>query len=102
MGQRLFDRGRRGVTLTPQGEVLYDYAVEIMTLVSRAEVAVTDVTQLGRARSARGVTPGIAAYLAPDWVRRFRSHYPQLTVMLQTGITGEIVPEVLSGHLDFG
>jgi DNA-binding transcriptional LysR family regulator len=49
-----------------------------------------------------GATPGIGIYLVPGWVQQFRAHYPQLTVALQTGITSEIVSDVLSQRLDIG
>lgn len=101
LGQRLFERGRRGVTLTAAGEVLFGYAHDILTLVAQAETAVTDVTGLEAGRVALGLTPGIAVYLAPRWTQRFRARYPRLTVTQQTGVTGEIVPAVLAGHLDF-
>jgi DNA-binding transcriptional LysR family regulator len=102
LGQKLFERGRRGVTLTPRGETLYTYGREIAALVARAENAVTDVAHLAEGRVSLGVTPGIAVYLAPSWTLRFRAAYPRLTVAMQTGVTGEIVPEILAAHLEFG
>jgi DNA-binding transcriptional LysR family regulator len=102
LGQKLFERGRRGVTLTPRGETLYAYGREIAALVARAENAVTDVVHLAEGRVSLGVTPGIAVYLAPRWTQRFRAAYPRLTVAMQTGVTGEIVPEILAAHLEFG
>lgn len=102
LGCRLFDRGRRGVSLTAQGDILYAYARDIMALVARAENAVTDVSHLEAGKVSAGVTPGIAIYLAPQWTQRFRVAYPRLTVTLQTGVTGEIVPDILAGRLDFG
>ena len=102
LGRSLFQRGWRGVSLTAHGEVLHRYTVEIFALVAQAETALTDVQQLEKGRISIGATPGIGVYLAPDWVQRFRMRYPQLTIALQTGVTAEIVSEILGQHLDIG
>jgi DNA-binding transcriptional LysR family regulator len=102
LGRTLFQRGRRGVKLTAHGEVLHHYAREIFALVARAEVALTDVSHLDGGRISLGATPGVAVYLAPGWVQRFRARYPRLTVALQTGVTSEIVDEVAAHHLEVG
>jgi LysR family transcriptional regulator, low CO2-responsive transcriptional regulator len=102
LGRPLFQRGRRGVTLTPHGEILRRYARDILVLVARAEAALTDVAHLTEGKVNIGTTPGIAVYLAPEWIQRFRTRYSQLTVALQTGVTGQIVPDVLAGRLDMG
>jgi DNA-binding transcriptional LysR family regulator len=102
LGRQLFQRGRRGVRLTPHGEILQRYARDIFALAARAEAALTDVGHLSQGRVSIGATPGVAVYLAPEWIQRFRERYPQLTVALQTGVTAQIVPDVLSGRLDMG
>jgi LysR family transcriptional regulator, low CO2-responsive transcriptional regulator len=100
LGRSLFIRGRRGVKLTPHGEVLKQYAGEILALVARAETVLTDVAHLPEGKVSIGVTPGVAVYLAPDWIQTFREQYPHLTVALQTDVTGRILPDVLAGRLD--
>jgi DNA-binding transcriptional LysR family regulator len=102
LGRQLFQRGWRGVKLTSHGEILHRYTGEIFALVAKAESALTDVEHLTSGRLSMGATPGIGVYLAPDWVQHFRAHYPQLTVALQTGITSEIVSDVLGQRLDIG
>ena len=102
LGRQVFRRGWRGVTLTAHGEVLYRYTGEIFALVAKAENALTDINQLASGRVSMGATPGIGIYLVPDWVRHFRERYPQLTVALQTGITSQIVSDVLGQRLDIG
>lgn len=102
LGRQLFQRGWRGVRLTSHGEILNQYAGEIFALVAKAEYALTDIEQLSSGRVSLGATPGIGIYLAPDWVQGFRARYPQLTVALQTGVTTEIVGEVLAGRLELG
>jgi DNA-binding transcriptional LysR family regulator len=102
LGVTLFERGWRGVKLTPRGETLQDYARQIFALVAQAENALTDVQQMAAGRVSIGATPGIAVYLAPDWVQRFRGIYPQITVALETGVTGQVVTQVLGRHIDLG
>ena len=102
LGRPLFRRGRRGVTLTPHGEVLQRYASDIFALVAQAEAALTDVAHLSEGRVTLGATPGVAVYLAPEWISRFRERFPHLTVALQTGVTSQIVGDVQAGRLDMG
>ncbi|MBL8130392.1 MAG: LysR family transcriptional regulator [Anaerolineae bacterium] len=102
LGRTLFVRGRRGVSLTPHGQRLAEYAERIFALVGEAEAALTDVSRITEGRVALGATPGIAIYLAPDWITRFRGRYPHLSVALQTGVTREILQAVLGGRIDIG
>ncbi len=102
LGARLFDRGRRGVTLTPAGETLHEYTRSILRLVAEAEAAVTDVTQLAAGEMAVVATPGVSVYLLPDWVLAFRDQYPKLSVQVQTSTTPQIVAQLQSGKADIG
>lgn len=100
VGRTLFRRGWRGVRLTPHGEILHRYTGKILTLIAHAENALIDVENLTDGRISIGATPGIGIYLAPDWVQRFRGRYPQLTVALKTGVTSQIVADILAQQLE--
>lgn len=102
LGQPLFQRGWRGVRLTPSGEVLADYAGRVFALIAEAEGALSNVQKLEAGKVVIGATPGVSAYLAPGWVTQFRVRYPRLTVSVSTDITGQIAADVLAGQLDFG
>lgn len=102
LGRQLFQRGWRGVKLTAHGEILNRFTGDIFDLVGQAERALTDVENLMSGRISIGTTPGISVYLVPDWLQHFRSRYPHLTVALQTGVTGQIVSDVLGQRLDIG
>jgi LysR family transcriptional regulator, low CO2-responsive transcriptional regulator len=100
LGAQLFLRGRRGVRLTEPGETLLRYTRSIFALVAEAEHAVMDVKGLRQGRLRIGATPGVSAYLLPDWVQAFRQHYPALSVQLQTDITPRIIPDLRARRLD--
>lgn len=102
LGQTLFRRGWRGVQLTPSGDVLADYARRVFDLLAQAEDVLVDVGQIERGKISLGATPGVAVYLAPNWVQQFRTFYPRLTIALNTGVTGQIVADVLAHRIDLG
>ncbi|MBZ0291276.1 MAG: LysR family transcriptional regulator [Anaerolineae bacterium] len=102
LGTQLFTRGPRGVELTPAGEKLYDYAQRILRLVAEAENAVTDVENLAGAQVSLSSTPGVSVYLLPDWLQGFRARFPNTVLSLATGITPQIVIDVLNHKLDLG
>lgn len=102
LGTRLFERKRRGVELTQAGEVLHDYATTILQLVAEAELAVTDVANLREGQLTLGATPGVSAYLMPEWVPSFRNELPQISVTLQTNTTAHILAQLQSQQLELG
>lgn len=102
LGATLFERGRRGVSLTKAGDALHDYALRIFALLAEAENAVTDVRKLASGQLTIGATPGVGGYLLPDAILGFRQQFPNLSVVLQTGITPQIVNELRLGRLALG
>ncbi|MBK8795808.1 MAG: LysR family transcriptional regulator [Anaerolineales bacterium] len=102
LGARVFQRGRRGVTLTPAGETLHGYTRQILGLLAEAENAVTDVQYLASGQVAVAATPGAGVYLLPDWAQAFRQRYPNLTVAVQTSTTPQIVAGLRNGQMDLG
>lgn len=102
LGTELFARGRRGVELTPAGQRLLSYCESIFRIVAEAELAVTDVAGLRAGQLTIGVTPGVSAYLLPEWVQMFGQRYPNLSVSAQTGTSPAIVAELRTGMLDLG
>jgi len=102
LGIRLFKRLRRGVSLTPGGEILRDYTVQILYLVREAEGALTDVTSLAVGQVKIGATPGVSVYLLPRWTRSFTKVYPNLTVSLSTNTTSGVIDDIVTGRVDLG
>ncbi len=102
LGTRLFDRGRRGVTLTAAGEQLNGYTRALFRLLAEAENAVTNVEQLAAGQIRIGATPGISVYLLPEPIQEFHARYPKLQVTTETGITPQILDKLRQGQLELG
>ena len=102
LGVKLFKRGRRGVSLTTQGQTLFEYAERLLALVAEAENKVTDVTNLSEGKTNIGATPTIGVYLVPEWLQSFRQQYQNLTVSLATAVTDVIIRDIQSLKLELG
>lgn len=99
LGAALFTRGARGVTLTEAGTTLLDYTHRILKLVSEAELAVTDVARLAGVSLSIGASPGVSAYLLPEWIDAFQDAYPNVALSLQTDTTPQLLAKLFSQQL---
>jgi len=102
LGVKLFDRHRRGVSLTAIGEVLRDYTHSILQLVAEAESAVINVGQLSTGQIRIGATPGAGMYLVPEWMRSFQERLPNLSLSLTTDVTAHIATGIMNHTFDLG
>lgn len=102
LGVRLFDRGPRGVTLTPAGRIFLD---EIRGILRGLDQARIKAQQAGRGEigtlSVGFVT--IAGYgILPPALKRFREEFPHVDVELHELTTDVQIRELRAGHLDLG
>jgi len=102
LGTRLFERSRRGIELTPAGRELFTYTLQILRLVAQAEASLTNINNIKEARAVVGATPNVGSYLLPQWVQTFRLQHPNITLIIQTGTTPDIIEAVTSGEQSLG
>lgn len=100
LGARLFERSPRGVQPTAAGDKLYAYARRILQLLAEAE---REILSLGEVQSLSVVaTPGVSVYLLPNWLQQFQRTQSNLSVSLQTALTGDVARDVLGGRYELG
>lgn len=99
LGTALFHRQRRGMTLTPAGEVLFDYAYRVLGLVDEACLAVGEAIGAG-ATLRIGAMESTAAVRLPAILAALHRDHPNLQVDVSTGPTDPLLRDVLSCRLD--
>lgn len=102
LGFKLFERTKKGVMLTKDGDRMLPL---IKRLISEEE-AVYEMASDIRGLSVGSVTvcsyPSIATYLLPEVIRNFREDYPNIQIKLIEGIQQEIREWIENGEADIG
>lgn len=100
LGVRLFERGQRGVVVTPAGKAL---AEEAHAICRRVEAFVDSARRFADPFAGRlriGVIPTVAPYLLPDLAPELRKRYPKLTLLWMEEKTSVLVERLARGDLD--
>ncbi len=97
LGTPLVVRGRRGIALTPEGEVLADYVLRAEALLANARRALHagGDAQTGTLALASSGIPG--TYLLPDLLGRFREQHPNVEIDFRVQTSGEAL-ELVRSH----
>jgi DNA-binding transcriptional LysR family regulator len=98
LGVSLFVRARRGMSLTPEGRRLLDYADRLLALAEEAETDVGD--RAPRGRLLIGAMESTAAVHLPRLLGALHARYPALEVQLATATSGVLLARVRAGELD--
>lgn len=98
IGERLFERTGRSVTLTDAGRAFMPHAQRALTAVQEGTDAIESVRH-GDIGSIRiGASSSIATYVLPGILKHFRETRPRVHVHLSTGQTEDIVEKLLAGE----
>jgi DNA-binding transcriptional LysR family regulator len=99
---RLIDRTKRTVTLTKAGEILLQYALEIVNLKKDTIEAIASFRGLKKGKMTLGAStiPGI--YIMPRVLSTFKARYAGINFELVISDTKDIIEKMENGFLDVG
>ncbi len=99
IGERLFERTGRSVTLTDAGHAFIPHAQRALTAVQEGTDAIEAVRH-GDVGSIRiGASSSIATYVLPAIFKRFRQERPRVHIHLTTGTTEDMLEKLIAGEL---
>jgi LysR family hydrogen peroxide-inducible transcriptional activator len=101
LGERLFERMKREVRLTPHGEGFLRRAVRILEEVDTAKREAADAHDLVRGALTIGVLPTIAPYLLPGVMARFIEEFPGVEIVVQEDTTARLLKLLHECEVDF-
>ena len=98
LGQPVFERKTRSVSLTDAGLLLQTRAQQVLSILEDTKSEITDDGESGRIRI--GAIPTIAPFFLPDVLRQFSEEYPKATVIVQENTTDNLVKSCTQGEID--
>lgn len=100
VGVRLFSRSGRGVTLTPQGQDLLNYARQVAALLDSAKAAMSITHRQGPARIRIAAQPTIAKVMFGALFHAIRERFASSQIHFTEGSASKLLAELQAGNID--
>ena len=100
LGMRLFTRIPKGVILTNEGQILFEYANSAMNLISVGEKKVQESKNLMVGELKIGVGDTISRYFLLPYLEKFHNGYPNIKLKVVNRTTLELCTLLKSGEVD--
>lgn len=100
LGTRLFTRTSKGVKLTTEGQLLYEYISSAMNLIEVGENKLAEARDLLTGEMKIGVGDTISRYYLLPYLERFNQHSPNIKLKIINRTTMELCNLLKSGEID--
>ena len=97
---KLFDRKSRGVELTSEGKILFEYADGAYTLLENALIKFGELKDLKFGNIKIGASDTVCALLLTNVLKDFHTKYPEIKIQLINHTTGQLLSELKLGKID--
>lgn len=102
LGVKVVERAGAGVRPTAAGDLLLQYARQILTKMDEAERVLADYEHAGTGVLRIGAGGAACHYLLPSVLKEFRGRYPKLELQVVSGHTRLTLERLHEGELDIG
>lgn len=100
LGIRLFTRGARGVTLTTEGEMLFEHVYVAINRIELGEQRIKESRNLQRGELKIGVSDAVSKYYLLPYLEAFHQRYPAIKLKIINRTTPEQCELLKSGEID--
>ncbi|MEK6335619.1 MAG: LysR family transcriptional regulator [Acidobacteriota bacterium] len=101
VGEPLFDRSSKDGTLTAAGQVLYDFAQQMLNLRHSAHTAVKELKDLHRGKLTISANEYTVNYLLPI-IPEFRARHPHIKIEVRRSLASRIPSDILGRETELG
>lgn len=97
---RLFHRTPKGVTLTKEGSILFEYVHSSLHLINAGEEKLMEFKNLTFGELKIGVGDTISRYFLLPYLEEFHNRYPGIKFKIENGTTPDLLSFLKAGEVD--
>lgn len=101
LGGTLFLRSNKGMELTEEGKMFYEYVKGALELISNAENEFTSFKDLSKGEIKVGCSTTLTKLILIDALENFHKDYPNININIVNGLTSNLINDLKLGKLDF-
>lgn len=100
LGVALFIRTKRGVKLTDEGAIFFEYIKEGIKNFTNGENALTNLKNLDYGNIRIGASTTVSEHVLMPYLQLFHEKYPNIDIQIVNTLTEDLLKELRDGNLD--
>ena len=101
LGGTLFLRSNKGMELTSEGKMFYEYVKGALELINNAEHEFTSFKELDKGEIKIGCSTTLTKLVLIDTIEKFHASYPNINIIITNDLTSNLINDLEKGKLDF-
>ena len=101
LGGTLFLRSNKGMELTKEGEMFFEYVKGALELIHNAENEFTSFKDLSKGEIKIGCSTTLTKLILMDVLKEFHKDYPNISINITNDLTNNLINDLKVGKLDF-
>ena len=101
LGGTLFLRSNKGMELTEEGKMFYEYVKGALELINNAENEFTSFKDLSKGEVKIGCSTTLTKLVLMDCLKKFHLDYPNININITNDLTSNLINDLKLGKLDF-
>ena len=101
LGGTLFLRSNKGMELTSEGKMFFEYVKGALELINNAENEFTSFKDLSKGDIKIGVSTTLTKLILLEPLKKFHLDYPNINISITNDLTSNLVNDLKLGKLDF-
>ncbi|MCR5483242.1 MAG: LysR family transcriptional regulator [Bacilli bacterium] len=101
LGGTLFLRSNKGMELTEEGKMFYEYVKGALELINNAEHEFTSFKDLSKGEIKIGCSTTLTKLILIDVIKDFHKTYPHINIQITNDLTSNLINSLKLGKLDF-
>lgn len=101
LGGTLFLRSNKGMELTEEGKMFYEYVKGALELINNAENEFTSFKDLSKGEIKIGCSTTLTKLILINALKDFNKEYPNININITNDLTSNLIRDLKLGKLDF-